>query len=305
MKLKHLYHWYRLRQRSAPDRQFRRALWQKLDQAYAREFPPSVSRLRYRVWRLSIAMLSGLITVGSVGTAAYAYNSPAVTEGSPLYTIKRNIEKVEEKLQRTPAQKVAFDLKKIQRREAEAVTLLSKQTNTDRQLDQQKVAHLEVEITADEDQLQAHTEQLSKESSRDERLQARATARLAQRQAQVEKRLRKKEDKINKRREQKEEDNQAQDNHLVAIPTSTISVSAQTNNTLFSTSTLDLRHGRRNKQADFAIIEAVSTSTSSTLIGTTQPETRQEKKIKVRQLRLELLHQQRLRHQKNSNESDN
>ncbi len=305
MKLRHYYHWYKLRQRSAPDRQFKRALWQKLDQAYARELAPSVSRLRYRVWRLSIAMTTGLIAVGSVGTAAYAYNSPTVTEGSPLYTIKRNIEKIEEKLQRTPAQKVAFDLKKIQRREAEAVTLLSKQTANDRPADQKKVAHLEVEIKADEDQLQTHTEQLAKESKHDERLQARATARLAQRQAQVEKRLRKKEDRLNKRHDQEQRDNQEQDNHLVANPTSTISVSEDIHTTLFATSTPDQRHGRRNQRPEFSPVATASTTITSTLIGTTQLETRQEKKIEARKLRLELRLQKRGHRQKTADESDN
>ncbi len=176
MKLPHVYHWLVARHRSRPDPIFKAALLKKLIGETVAQSRPQ-PRHSFGLMRLSFAVLAGLVVVGSVSTATYAYNSPAVTVDSPLYPIKRNLEKVEEKLQRTPAQKVAFDLKQIARREAEASTLRAKRKAT---------VDTEVEINQVEKKLERHTVQLSVESQYDsarERLTARALARLKQAEA--------------------------------------------------------------------------------------------------------------------------
>ncbi len=65
---------------------------------------------------VSMAVVALLLTGAA---SAYAYNSPEVTEGTPLYSIKEALEDVEEITKITPEAKAKFYLKKIERREAE------------------------------------------------------------------------------------------------------------------------------------------------------------------------------------------
>ncbi len=175
MKLSEYYHWYRLRKKTAPDSQFKRVLWNKLKKEHQEIYPITVKKPLV-VWRYAMAVLVGVVAVGGLGTASFAYTSPAVTTGTPLYPLKQKIEAVEEKLQRTPEQKVAFDLKKIKRREAEAALLEAKQQKTDR---------VESEIVKIEEKLAAHVRLLAKENRENLRLRLSAEQRLNRAAARV------------------------------------------------------------------------------------------------------------------------
>jgi len=108
-----------------PSREFRSALWNKLDNAWQEIYQPKVFWYQMPVFKYSLATLVVLIFVSTTGVGAYAYNSPKVTEGTRLYGIKKTIERVEEKVveRRRPEVQAKFYLKQIERREAEKVVV--------------------------------------------------------------------------------------------------------------------------------------------------------------------------------------
>lgn len=110
---------WKMRQSLSPDKAFKAALLKKLntrlDAAY------NVKYVWYQtVWFKHAAGFAVVIfVVTSLGTGAYAYSSPQVTEGSVLYSIKKNLENIEGKVKITPEAKARFYLKTIERREKE------------------------------------------------------------------------------------------------------------------------------------------------------------------------------------------
>ena len=111
-----------------PSREFRSALWNKLDNAWQEIYQPKVFWYQMPVFKYSLATLVVLIFVSTTGVGAYAYNSPKVTEGTRLYGIKKTIERVEEKVveRRRPEVQAKFYLKQIKRREREKARLVRK-----------------------------------------------------------------------------------------------------------------------------------------------------------------------------------
>lgn len=87
--------------------------------------------IRYAAVALSLVLALGL------GTGAYAYSSPEVNEAHPLYGLKKEIEKIEERVMaRTPEQQAAFQAKKMERRLAEIERLQAKKLNFEKTLDE-------------------------------------------------------------------------------------------------------------------------------------------------------------------------
>jgi hypothetical protein len=119
MNLHQRYNLLRAKWALAPSGQFKIALLRKLT---ARMNQP-VAWYQVSWVRFSYTVVSGILIVASVSASAYAYTSPKVVVGTPLYTIKQGLEKIEEKTKVTPEQKAQFLLKTIQRREAEKETL--------------------------------------------------------------------------------------------------------------------------------------------------------------------------------------
>ncbi len=109
------------RRRAVPSRPFRRRLWGRLSATLQARRVPSSVWYRTRGFRLAISSFSSLAVCASFATGAYAYASPTVGPDSILYPVKRQIETVEERLQRTPNAKAEFYLKTIRKRESEAV----------------------------------------------------------------------------------------------------------------------------------------------------------------------------------------
>lgn len=122
---------WKIQRSLAPDRLFKAELFKKLnvilDSAY------NVRYAWYQtVWfKRATGFASVVLMAGSLGTGAYAYTSPAVTEGSVLYPIKDKLENIEEIIQITPEAKAKFYLKKIERREAEREVLKKKTQATE------------------------------------------------------------------------------------------------------------------------------------------------------------------------------
>lgn len=119
-----------------PSRQFKRGLWIKLSRRWDEQGLRSFAWYQQAWLRWSFAMLVGLVLVGSVGTGAYAYASPAVIEGTPLYPLKLKLESWEERLYRTPEQRAKFYLKKIRRREAEQQILENRRQKVEKTREQ-------------------------------------------------------------------------------------------------------------------------------------------------------------------------
>lgn len=111
-----------LKSRSAPKKKCKKALWQQLDHGFDRMYPAALPRLISKP--AAVALCAVLVILG-VGTGAYAYDSPAVVEGHPLYAMKNALEKFEGKLRFTPEQKAAWHIKMQQRRLEEGEFLAS------------------------------------------------------------------------------------------------------------------------------------------------------------------------------------
>lgn len=100
--------------RGNPSRAFKDQLFAKME--------PVVS-YREHAFRFAAAGIASLIVVFGTGTSVYAYSSPDVSDGHPLYPIKHGIEQVQERLARNPDQRAAFHADMMGRRMAEAERL--------------------------------------------------------------------------------------------------------------------------------------------------------------------------------------
>jgi len=120
MNYKILYNLWRTKESATPSRQFKRALWQKLEQDFS--LAPKINSAP--VWlKWSLIGVASLLIVASFGTGVYAYNSSEVTEGTFLYPIKQKLEQAEEVVKTAPEVQAQFLIKKIARREAEKIVM--------------------------------------------------------------------------------------------------------------------------------------------------------------------------------------
>lgn len=96
---------------SAPQK-FKDELWLKLSsKIVTRAHAAVVPR-----WRFALVGVASLVIVFGIGTGVYAYESPRIVEGHPLYFIKNKIERVEERTALTPAMRERFKKRMIERR---------------------------------------------------------------------------------------------------------------------------------------------------------------------------------------------
>lgn len=109
-----------------PSKAFRDALWLKLSADRACLYPEaSVCSHRFR---FAAAGLSALVVVFTMGTGVYAYESPDVVDGHPLYFVKSSLESVEEGLARTPEARAEFHSRMMSRRLEEGEHHLSRRS---------------------------------------------------------------------------------------------------------------------------------------------------------------------------------
>ncbi|MFA5062122.1 MAG: DUF5667 domain-containing protein [Patescibacteria group bacterium] len=141
MNFKARYNLWKAQRDLSPDNKFKIALKAKLDSAWQKKYATQLNWYQTVWFKRAVAFTSVVIIGASLVTGSYAYTSPDVTEGTPLYPIKQEIEKVEETVQVTPEAKAKFLLKQIDKREAEAVVIKKrgqKLDSVDKQI--QKVA---------------------------------------------------------------------------------------------------------------------------------------------------------------------
>lgn len=102
-----------LKQESAPRRAFKHALWSRLSSAYDGEYPVHDQRLH---WRLALTPVAVVVLLFGMGTGTYAYASPAVGEGHPLFGMKRGLEQLGGQFQLTPEARERYQEWQTERR---------------------------------------------------------------------------------------------------------------------------------------------------------------------------------------------
>jgi hypothetical protein len=108
------YRLWKMRRRVRPSREFRRALWAELEIKLPRR-----SFLQALAWQ-RLAVPIGVLVLSLGATSVYAYTSPSVSWGNPLFQIKGRGENIEDRLANTPEASARLRLKKMQRRMSEA-----------------------------------------------------------------------------------------------------------------------------------------------------------------------------------------
>lgn len=102
-----------MRREAAPTEEFKAELLTRIMGAPA---PRSV-------FRFAAVGVASFTLVFGMGTGVYAYESPDVVDGHPLYPIKQGMETVEGRFAETPDQRAEFHLKMMRRRVTEAERL--------------------------------------------------------------------------------------------------------------------------------------------------------------------------------------
>ena len=126
MKFLIRYNLWRIKKDLNPSSQFKRELGASLSRRFDELHANHSVWHRIVVAKVTRIIIASSVGVSMVGTGAYAYNSPDVTVGTTLYPIKIGMENIVESTKTTPEAKAKFLLKKIERREAEKQTIVSR-----------------------------------------------------------------------------------------------------------------------------------------------------------------------------------
>lgn len=103
---------------ATPDSKFKKELWLTLDNK-AKELYSGVKFGFFNRPAFKYAIIPLVVLFSILGTGAYAYESPSITEDHPLYSVKQGIEIVESKFKFSAESKAEFHLKMMERRLAE------------------------------------------------------------------------------------------------------------------------------------------------------------------------------------------
>jgi len=175
MSLKIRYNLWQEKNQISPDSKFKADLWSKLDAKMHAEYGTKHSWFETRAFKFAAAAAVFILIVATTGTGAYAYTSSSVTEGTPLYPVKQQLENLEEKIQLTPEAKARFYLKKINRREAEVAQMNKTQRLKD------KITKVQDKIEQEEDNLANVDKILEEKNSGDSHLRDEIKQRLEKR----------------------------------------------------------------------------------------------------------------------------
>jgi hypothetical protein len=128
-----------------PSSEFRVELWSRLSVIHDGLYP--IGRSGAHRFRFGAVALASLVLLFGLGTGVYAYESPEVVSGHPLFFLKESVETVEGSLARSPEARIAFHARMMARRLDEGERLLLKNPQ---QLDQTLEAaatHMELTVT--------------------------------------------------------------------------------------------------------------------------------------------------------------
>lgn len=99
---------------SQPSSEFRARLMSELSLAYDQEY--GCPQRRPFIVRFASVSLASLVLFFTMGAGVYAYESPEVTQGHPLYFMKSGIEFVRGGMARSPEARAEFHAKMMDRR---------------------------------------------------------------------------------------------------------------------------------------------------------------------------------------------
>lgn len=117
------------------------------------------------VFRFATVGIASLVLVFGMGTGVYAYESPDVIEGHPLYFVKEKLERMEEKMAPTSEARAEFHAKMYNRRMNEAERLA---TQSDKISGVLESAAIELDQSVEE--LSTETEEMPRRKKVIERL---------------------------------------------------------------------------------------------------------------------------------------
>jgi len=98
----------------APSKEFRGGLLSTLSLAYDQEY--GCPQRRPFLVRFASVSLASLVLFFGMGAGVYAYESPQVTEGHPLYFVKSGLESIRGGLSRSPEARAQFHTEMMERR---------------------------------------------------------------------------------------------------------------------------------------------------------------------------------------------
>lgn len=101
---------------ASPSRDFRNALSRTLCQEFDATYPARDKRLH---WKLATIPVVVVVVVFLAGTGVYAYDSPVVSQGHPLFVMKRGMEEVRRVIILNDDSRQQFELMLAHRRMAE------------------------------------------------------------------------------------------------------------------------------------------------------------------------------------------
>lgn len=198
MSLKTRYNLYKAKKSLAPDSHFKANLLKQLNTVWDNTYNTKYAWYQTVFFKHATGFATMVLMAGSLGTGAYAYTSPEVTQDSLLYPIKEKLENIEEKIQITPEAKAKFYLKKIERREAEIVVVKKQNSKTKEKIE--KIIDKQIEQV--EKRLEVAEKDLEKVKSTDSKLKIKVKQRLEnslqKRQDRLEKELEKKINRLEK-----------------------------------------------------------------------------------------------------------
>ncbi|MBI2477035.1 hypothetical protein HYV72_02565 [Candidatus Uhrbacteria bacterium] len=110
---------YSIQQASVPREEFTERLWERIDAVHGSSTVVMASFIRNHRRMTITAAIMTLVVIITGGTGAYAYTSAEVTPEHPLYNMKTNIERVEERLALDAKQRAEFNARMAARRAQE------------------------------------------------------------------------------------------------------------------------------------------------------------------------------------------
>ncbi|MBU0649386.1 hypothetical protein KJ969_04825 [Patescibacteria group bacterium] len=119
-----------LNKASRPENRFKKRLWRRLDRGFDQMYSVRPVFVFKKAAIFGVVVLMLLAVAGS----AYAYESPQVIEGHPLYFLKQGLEGIEGKAKFTPEQKAGWHLKMQARRVKEGEFFANKKGDLREQL---------------------------------------------------------------------------------------------------------------------------------------------------------------------------
>lgn len=171
MSLKTRYNLFKVQKSLTPDSHFKASLLKKLRATWDNTYNTKYAWYQTVFFNHAIGFATVVLMAGSLGTGAYAYTSPEVTQDSILYPIKERLENIEEIAQITPEAKANFYLKKIERRTEEKVVLQKKNVEI------KKIEKVERLIEKTEDKLE-QTDKIIVKTTHDVKLREKVRERL-------------------------------------------------------------------------------------------------------------------------------